>query len=186
MPIECEPLSFLEKSHCVPILLALDRIGMMNRNQIYKELNESIKVVIKRIEFLIDCDLIFEKTMKVKPFAKYIGLTGKGKNVAVKLWEIKREMEKPGAGFIGHLFVPLAPEEIEDTFGTGSLDEPAVAKDLKKALRELVICPECGSQERYLIETKGKKIWMCFRCGVKTESNPSEVANLYAIEYNFQ
>lgn len=185
VPKESEPLSFLEKSHCVPIILALDRNGMMNRNQLYEELNETINVVVKRIAFLSDCDLIFERTMEAKPFAKYIGLTDKGKIVADKLWEIKNTMETPGIGFISHLYVPLASDVIEDTYVPGLFDSPVVVKNLKKELKELIACPNCGN-DRYLIIIKEKETWICFKCGMKSEPKDTDVTDLYAIERQLQ
>lgn len=185
VPKESEPLSFLEKSHCVPIILALHRKGMMNRNQLYNELKETINVVIKRIPILIDLGLVFEKEMPVKPLAKYIGLTGKGKAIAEKLEEMESIMEKPGTGHIGHLHIPLVPDIDEEEMCKIESSKPPRIQDLRKEYKELITCPICKS-ERYLIEIKGKETWICPECGTKFDSTIEEAFNMLYLENHLQ
>jgi transposase-like protein len=182
---ESEPLSFLEKSHCVPIILALYRNGMMNRNQLYGELKETINVVIKRIGFLIDQNLIFERDMKVKPFAKYIGLTGKGITVAKKLVEIETVMETPGTGPISHLHIALIPDIREEPMFVNPSKPQVIIKNPKKEYKELIECPICGS-ERYLIESISKTTWICFKCGTKFDAILEDAIKLAFLEEHLQ
>lgn len=184
MPNESEPLSFLEKSHDVPIILALNRNGMMNRNQLYRELNETINVVIKRIDFLKSANLVFEREMKVKPLAKYIGLTEKGQKVAIKLLEIQRTMESPSTGFIGHLQMPIIPDPDIDEEAEKEYEQdnpPPEPKELIKEYKKLITCPICRS-ERDLIMIKGEPTWICYRCGAKDIADIRQAYDLQYIE----
>ena len=185
MKDESEPLDFLEKSHCVPIILALYRNGMMNRNQLYDQLGETINIVIKRINFLIERDIVYEMDMKAKPFAKFIYLTGKGKAVAEKLENIEEIMEKPGTGSIGRLHIPFEPNEDDLMDESEISNSPQLMHDLELEIDERSRCPKCGNK-MHIIPDKKKAAWICFKCGTRFSTDKRNAFKLWVLEdYRF-
>ena len=172
MPDESAPLAFLEKSHCVPILLALYRKGMMNRNQLYKELGQTINIVIKRINFLERKGLICEIEMKVKPFAKYIDLTRTGYAIAESLCgmeniaklPIKQIHSRVHLGFNPYPIIDKIPDEFEPN------PEDHTFYHIKW---EDLNCPKC-KKEMHLLYDEDDFFWLCFDCGTRKASCPEE------------
>jgi len=179
VPDESAPLAFLEKSHCVPILIALYRNGMMNRNQLYAELGQTINIVIKRIKFLKDRELIYEIEMKVKPFAKYIDLTGKGKAVAQRLSEIEAIVDRLGTGDIGFVHVHFPRQEVLVSFGLFE-HEVESAIDFDQINWPDSKCTTCKKQ-MHLIQDKEEYNWICFKCGTRKKATKREAMEAWLI-----
>lgn len=174
MPDESAPLAFLEKSHCVPILLALYRKGMMNRNQLYDELGQTINIVMKRIHLLIDINLIEERKMKVKPFAKFIFLTSKGWDIADSLEHMEQIMNRPiyrkskrihlGDNPFMNVLDQSFDDETEDTIQLTEIDWSNYN------------CPNCKA-EMHLFKDEDRFTWICFDCGTRKPSSIDEAIN---------
>jgi hypothetical protein len=180
---EQEPLAFLEKSHCVPILLALYNMGMLNRNQLYQELGETINIVIKRIELLKESGLVHEFKMKKKPFAKYLALTYKGREVAADLQHILNTVNRPGGKSVWRVNCPL---EVDDQLGedmarfAGEPEYERQATELRYEVAHLQ-CPEC-KEDTYLVKDDAGYHWICFTCGTKSEADLEDARKLLFIE----
>ncbi len=180
--IELEPLGFLEKSHCAPILIALNNNGMMNRNQVYKTLGDPIRLIIKRIDLLKQYGLIYEIKMIVKPFAKYINLTKRGKVVALYLANIQKEMEveylHPISLFEFH-FSPKAIKNHKPIFE--SLPIPITDTSVISVQKKLTTCPNC-SNTLHAIKEGRRAEWKCFYCGFRKFASQEELTCLWEIE----
>lgn len=165
------PLKFLEKSHNISIIMALYKNGMMNRNQLYDELGETINVVIKRINQLIENDLIYEKEMKVKPFTKGIALTTKGREVANELEKIKKILSKD---------IPNKSWRVNYPF---KIDEELMLQvhpgdpEYYRVFIEDLSCNNCGA-DTFLMKDKDKFAWVCFKCGSKKDADIEDAKRL--------
>jgi hypothetical protein len=179
---EPEMLGFLEKSHCVPILITLDKNGIMNRNQIYAELGETIRVVIKRIELLKEYGLIYETKMTVKPYAKYINLTIKGKKIASRLSQIQSIMEKNfeyPISLFNFRYEPNYPKDFDKVLNYK--DYVKKAGIVKTEHDDLTICPKC-SNYFHAVNNTGKDEWVCYSCGYRKIALNEEFLKLYVLE----
>lgn len=181
MPDESAPLAFLEKSHCVPILLALYRKGMMNRKQLYNELNETINIVIKRINFLKEKGLIYEEELTVRPFAKYIDLTVTGYEIAKRLCDIENLAISPYSRKFSRIHLGLDPRFIMDKCIEEGIDIKEIEEDLKEFDLSDVKCPHCNNELDY-IRNEDQFFWICLKCGSKISSSYKEAVKLWISE----
>lgn len=182
MPDESAPLAFLEKSHCVPILLALYRKGMMNRNQLYNELGQTINIVIKRIQFLKDKGLIYEEKMNVRPFAKYIDLTRSGYEIAKRLYDIETlTIFPPDKHKFSRIHLGLDSRFIMDKCIEEGIEIKEVDEDLDKLDLSNFICPNCKNELDY-IRDGNQFFWLCLKCGFRKESSYKEAFVLWINE----
>jgi len=187
VPDESAPLAFLEKSHCVPILMALYKKGMMNRNQLYNELGQTINIVIKRINFLIEKELIIEYKMKVKPFAKFIDLTPKGREIAKCLQHINLTMTEKGLTYSIYerrIHIVISSEDIDNNWPIkGESWDPEINKYNHpiKLFDNYMLCPKCNIK-LHMINDNNQYVWLCFNCGYKEMVNIKTAIKLYLEE----
>lgn len=175
------PLAFLEKSHCISIILALSRNGILNRNQLYDELGQTINIVIKRIDLLIENEVIYEFKVPVKPFAKYIVLTEKGHKIAEHLKVIEEVVKVPGTGAIRRINLPykevfnlVVPDENADHFREFVRNNKKEASGIK--------CSRCDSIT-YLARDNKKYYWICVHCGNKEKADQDDILTVAVAEH---
>jgi DNA-binding HxlR family transcriptional regulator len=170
---EVSPLTILEKSHNISIIMALFRNGMMNRNQLYQELGETINIVMKRIDLLTEHELVYEKKMKVKPFTKGIALTYKGRDVAKELDKIEKTLKSPTLNITYRVNYPFKTDkELEEEVGP--------EKDSHfyyEVFLEKLQCNKCRSKT-FLMKDKNKFVWVCFECGNKVDADIEDAKRL--------
>lgn len=170
---DVNPLTMLEKSHSISIIMALYRNGMMNRNQLYQELGETINIVMKRIDLLIENELVYQKKMKVKPFTKGIALTYKGRAVARDLEKIEETLKHGTLNIMYRVNYPFkADEEMkEEVFSEKD------SHSYYEIFLERLLCNKCKSKT-FLMKDKNKFVWVCFECGNKVEADIEDAKRL--------
>jgi len=173
---EHDPWEFLGKSHCVPIILALDKDGMMNRNQLYQKLGGTINIIIKRIELLKELGIIEEYRMNVKPFAKYIDLTVKGITIAHGLQQIITSSHEKKSKYERKV-------HIRYWHALDTLDGRQTGDVMIKRFEENEYCPIC-SKPTHLLKDKDEYVWECFNCGLRKEIDENEAMEMALIEYD--
>ena len=174
------PLAFLEKSHCISIILALSHKGIMNRNQLYDELGQTISIVIKRIDLLIEKEVIYEFKMPVKPFAKNMVLTEKGKQIAHHLEEIEKKVKIPGTGKIKRINFP-----VEELTNTQPHNDPEFWKKYINQMKEdasKITCSRCG-EITYLAKDGNKSYWVCTHCGQRDKAKSDDIRTVVLAEH---
>lgn len=187
MPDGAAPLAFIEKSHCVPILLTLYKNGMMNRNQLYSELGQTINIVIKRINFLIISGLIKEYQMKVRPFAKYIDLTPKGLLIADLLEQMNSVITGHQNNYERRVHIIFDNKEVAMNYGSVfKLPSDSIGKFAKcysEIFESYEMCPHCQTKT-HLLKKGEKYYWLCFNCGNKKVISELEAKSIWLKERN--
>jgi DNA-binding MarR family transcriptional regulator len=102
MKSSMQDVDLLEQSHSIRILLAMRQKDEFLRTELYKAVDRSLHVLVKRVDEMIDAGLILEEPMTVRPFAKVLTLSEEGRKIADSLHEVDlvftQMREKAGKG----------------------------------------------------------------------------------------
>lgn len=177
---DSEPLAFLEKSHCISIIQTLARNGMMNRNQLYKELGENINIVIKRVDLLLSREIVHEFEIPVKPFAKYLALTEKGRSIADHLDAIENILTIPGTVNVYRVNFPFDMDTEEIKLAEKQPNFKEYVRRKKEQAPDIK-CKKCG-ELTYLAKDKKKYVWVCMHCGYKVKAEFDDIATVAVAE----
>ena len=86
-------LAGLEEKYCLRILTCVLAEGPIYKSVLYTKISKTISVPMKRVDYLVEINLLKETVSERPPRSKLIELTPKGRQVAEKLAVIEKILE---------------------------------------------------------------------------------------------